>query len=458
MAEASSPGLTGLLLDTLQRGAADAATLCRVLGVSQPTLSRQLRAAGVAVVRTGQARSTRYLASRAIDGQRVLPLFRVTPAGQVQQWGELLPVYPNPHVLVRFTDGSADELFEGLPWWLQDMRPQGFLGRTWVQRRAVPLGLPADLTTWDDNHVLRALAAGEQDNIGNLLLGEAARTAWLARPDGEVVQMAARATRYPQLASLVLAGEPVGSSAAGEQPKFACTLRDGDAADAWQQPVLVKFSVAADTSSTQRWRDLLLAEHHALETLRAHGLPAAESNVLDTPEQRFLQLTRFDRLGAAGRCGLISLAALEAGVIGQAQHAWPELTRQLAANGYITAQAAEQAAQFYAFGRLIGNCDMHHGNIAFLHHGQLPLPLAPCYDMLPMALAPDRNGLMRDELPPLIVPSQPVPAVWRAMLPLARAYWRNVAADARFSAGFIAIAAAQSGWLDQIENQLSRLI
>ncbi|GAB7125617.1 type II toxin-antitoxin system HipA family toxin YjjJ [Silvimonas sp. JCM 19000] len=446
------------LLDVLQRGAHDAPSLCRLLGISQPTLSRQVRAAGAAVVRSGQARSTRYLASRAIDGQRVLPLFRVTPDGLLQQWGELLPVYPDPHVLVRFSDGNPDELFEGLPWWLQDMRPQGFLGRTWVQRRASPLGLPADLNTWDDNHVLRALAAGEQDNIGNLLLGEAARAAWLARPEGEVVQLAQRAERYSALAALVLAGEPVGSSAAGEQPKFACTLRDGTAADAWQQPVLVKFSVAAQTPSTERWRDLLLAEHLALQTLREHHLPAAESVVIDTAQQRFLQLTRFDRLGAAGRCGLISLAALEAGVIGAAQYAWPELTRQLAASGHITAQAAEQAAQFYAFGRLIGNSDMHHGNIAFLHHGTLPLQLAPCYDMLPMALAPDRNGLMRDALPPLIIPSQPAPAVWRAMLPLARAYWARVAADARCSAAFSAIAQAQTGWLDQVESQLARML
>ena len=453
---------TDALLTELQRGAQDAPALCRLLGISQPTLSRLITRAGDAVLRVGKARASRYLASRSINGQIALPLFRVTRQGQLEQWGTLRPVYPDSHLVVQFNDGRPDECFEGLPWWLQDMRPQGFLGRTWAYRRAAALGLPADLQTWNDNHVLTALAAGEQDSIGNLLVGEATRAAWLARPDPVLVNHAQRPARYTEMAAAVMAGEPVGSSAAGEQPKFACAVANGPAEQA-QQAVLVKFSVSADTPSTQRWRDLLLAEHLALLTLRRHGLPAAESIVLDVssaggPPQRFLELARFDRLGAHGRCGLVSLAALEAGLLGRAQWAWPELTQQLAEQKHITVASAELAARFYVFGRLIGNTDMHHGNIAFLHQGRRPLELAPCYDMLPMSLAPDRNGVMRDDLLPFIIPSQPDVALWQDTLPMAREYWAQLAVEPRVSADFRQLAARQAGWLDSFEQQLDRLL
>jgi general secretion pathway protein E len=44
------------------------------------------------------------------------------------------------------TDGVSTH-HEGLPWWLIDMRPQGFLGRAYAHRHASSLGLPADVTT-----------------------------------------------------------------------------------------------------------------------------------------------------------------------------------------------------------------------------------------------------------------------------------------------------------------------
>lgn len=42
------------------------------------------------------------------------------------------------------------------------------------------LGLPAALNEWNDTHALRALLAHGHDAIGNLLLGNAARDAFLA--------------------------------------------------------------------------------------------------------------------------------------------------------------------------------------------------------------------------------------------------------------------------------------
>jgi hypothetical protein len=33
---------------------------------------------------------------------------------------------------------------DGLPWWLFDMRPQGYLGRAYASRFSTELGLPAN--------------------------------------------------------------------------------------------------------------------------------------------------------------------------------------------------------------------------------------------------------------------------------------------------------------------------
>ena len=44
------------------------------------------------------------------------------------------------------------------------------------------------------------------------------------------------------------------------------------------------------------------------------------------------------------------------------------------------------------FGTLIGNSDMHSGNLSFVAERGRPYNLAPAYDMTPMALAPRTGG------------------------------------------------------------------
>ena len=190
---------------------------------------------------------------------------------------------------------------------------------------------------------------------------------------------------YPHLAAEALTAGHTWSSAGGEQPKF-CTWSD-------RGHVLVKFSVAEDNPIAARWRDLLLAEHLALQTLAAAGVATAASRVVDVGVQRFLELVRFDRVGAFGRRALLSLAALDGEFVGNQTAPWPVVTAELARQKVITAQAHAGATLLYAFGTLIGNTDIHAGNLSFVSDQGRPYGLSPAYDMLPMAFSPTAGGV-----------------------------------------------------------------
>lgn len=93
---------------------------------------------------------------------------------------------------------------------------------------------------------------------------------------------------------------------------------------------------------------------------------------------------------------------------------------------------------------------MHGGNLAFLHEGALPLSIAPAYDMLPMSLSPRASGDIPDaaQLNRILVPPYPGSQVWRAMLPLAQAYWRGVAESELVDQEFCAQALAMEERLE----------
>ena len=47
----------------------------------------------------------------------------------------------------------ADGLFPDWPWFLDDQRPQGFLGRAFARRGGAALGAPEDLRLWRDEDI-----------------------------------------------------------------------------------------------------------------------------------------------------------------------------------------------------------------------------------------------------------------------------------------------------------------
>src|SRR5690625_1733338 len=82
---------TERLLEALaSRGTATARELTETLGISQPTVSRLLRAAGDRVVAIGETRRRRYAATRDIRGLgRSWPLYRINAHGRPSLFGQL---------------------------------------------------------------------------------------------------------------------------------------------------------------------------------------------------------------------------------------------------------------------------------------------------------------------------------------------------------------------------------
>jgi hypothetical protein len=428
----------------LAAGPLPAAALRARLSVSRATLARALAAMPGEIVSWGAARSTQYALRDKVRGLPDMPVYRVGESGRITPLGQLTPVRPEGFVMEQ-TDGVAT-YHEGLPWWLSDMRPQGFLGRAYARQHAIHLGLPADVRQWSETHALRALLSNGGDAVGNLLLGDLARDRFVNAAAPTVV----RIEDYPRLADEALSVGETWSSAGGEQPKFCAYAASGH--------ILVKFTAPDSNPVTARWRDLLLAEHLALQTLLAGGVSAAQSRIVDVGAQRFLELERFDRVGTHGRHALLSLAALDGEFVGQATEPWPVVTAALLKQKVITAQAHAGAALLYAFGTLIGNTDMHAGNLSFISDMGRPYALSPAYDMLPMTFSPTASGVVRDSLQGT---AQLHPAVdgptWRTAHTLAVQYVSRLINDARLSEAFQPCIVALRRHLDDAAQKIDRL-
>lgn len=205
--------------------------------------------------------------------------------------------------------------------------------------------------------------------------------------------------------------------------------------------MLVKFCGALSTPVGRRWADLIVCEHLALQTVSEAGLPAAESTLVEAGGRLFLEVTRFDRVGARGRLGLISLGAVDDPLIGQRKD-WSQTARALVGLRRLSRQNADHIAWLQAFGTCIANSDMHFGNLSLLHDGGRSFGLAPAYDMLPMRYAPAADGAVntpewRTPAPPPFAVSQ-----WASARSAATQFWERVAADGRVSPDIRALAQA----------------
>jgi hypothetical protein len=415
-----------------KNGASDSASLQRGLGVGQATLSRAIKVLDDRVVRIGAGRSTRYAIRREV--QRIgasWPLFRVDAEGHPSLLGKLSALARDQYWLDTAI-GEHAQLSDGLPFFLQDLVPQGFIGRT-IPHRFPELGLPQRIVDWNDDQVLAYLSQRGEDCIGDLILGDESLARFLKPQDAgqAVVESKTRAREYSALADAAIAGEIAGSLAGGEHPKFTASVRQGRAL----RHVLVKFSPGGKDRVAQRWADLLVCEHLATRVLYRAGLTSAATELVKSGDRVFLEAERFDRTGARGRTGLISLAALANEHLGR-RDSWTTATANLAKLGVVARADAETVRRRATFGRLIANTDMHFGNLSFRLSFDGPLALAPVYDMLPMFYAPLSGGALPSaqfEPPP---PTGENLDIWNDILAIAAAYWREVAEHEWISAEF----------------------
>ncbi|MCE2678796.1 MAG: type II toxin-antitoxin system HipA family toxin YjjJ [Burkholderiaceae bacterium] len=403
------------------------------LGLSQPTVSRALSALVKQgrLLKVGAARSQQYLLPRHIEGVgSQIGIVRIDTQGRVSPFARMVAL-PGGRFWVNEADGLT-QIHDGLPWFLDDMRPQGFMGQTFVQNHP-ELSLPADLRHWNDDHALKAMVLAGDDLPGNLIVGEQALASYLSGVRQTAVVQQPEVD-YPRLAMLAMQGAQPGSSAGGEQPKFSALVNG--------QAMLVKFSPSGDAPGDERSRDLLVCEHLALQTLAAAGLPAAESQIVIAGGRVFLQSKRFDRTDK-GRIGMVSLLVYDAQYVGEMDN-WSATAQRMAARQLMTSQDAQQLQLLEAYGLLIANTDRHYGNISFLLQDD-DWRLSPTYDMLPMLYAPVKGELVeRDFASRKLQPTSHTLAVWPQAKQLAQQFWQSVAADTRVSDAFKALAQANA--------------
>jgi len=445
------------LLDTLRlRRVATARELGQALDASQPSISRWLAALGDQVVRIGRARSSRYAATRNVRGLGGRwPLYRIDSHGRPQDFARFTALYGDGCLIEPVTpvdwlrDDFRDGLFPGLPWFLDDLRPQGFLGRLFAQRHATELGLDPDMLRWSEDAVLAALLLRGDDAPGDFVLGDAALEQAL-RVHLDPLPADRRVERYDAIARATLTGERVGSSAAGEQPKFTACIVDADGS---LRHVIVKFSDPVEGNPVaRRWADLLVSEYLANQLLAGQGHATTRNELVWSRGRCCLESTRFDRIGAHGRRGFVSLAAWSDAHDG-VRDSWPQAADRMCEQGWLDPSSVEQIRRRWWFGRMIGNTDMHFGNLGFLLDDHLPLALAPGYDMLPMLYRPAANGgiAARDFQPPV-----PLPAAlphWRQAATWADTFWQQVSMHPDISPDFQRIARDNRIRLDALRQR-----
>ena len=431
-----------------KRGVLSAVELAQSLGVSRPTVTRAISSISrQRLLRIGGGRTTRYALRRQVrEHGAEWPLYNVLPDGEIQIVGRLFSLAPQEWYLQQdlpwdslrgheFTDG----LYPGLPWFLHDLRPQGFLGRAFSRRHARELGAPQDPRIWTDDDIHSALVRFGTDLPGSFVIGDNMLAAVQIRMQtpADLISFESRSSKYPALADDMINEGPAGSSAAGEQPKFTAYSNDSNGN---ARHVIVKFSGRTNRPEDRRWTDLLIAEDVANKALSSIGVLCAETSILQADGRTFLESVRFDREGHHGRRGLTSLYALDSAFFGAMDTPWTEAAVRLRDDNWITSEDAEHLQTTCWFGRLIGNTDMHYGNVSLFISPDRLLSLAPTYDMVPMQYRPNQEG----QLPNKILNPQPPPPearpVWARAAEAARQYWQTLADAPLLSYDFAHIA------------------
>jgi hypothetical protein len=432
-------------------GAVSPQALCQLFKISQPTLSRILSSIKNNLLVIGKARETKYAIQRKIpDTITPIPIYEILEDGSSRQFGILYAIKPNGFYFEAKTQDATSGVYKDLPYFLNDIRPTGFLGRL-IPLQNEDLYLPKDISLWTAEHCLKYLSQRAWNTIGNLVLGDLSFQLYLEKSHSvkNGIEIKNRKKYYSLYANDILAAGDPGSYTGGEQPKFTTILLPEN------QHVLVKFSPPVDTKIGKRIADILICEHIALQILKKNACDAADSDILIHDSRVFLEVKRFDRIGKWGRRGLISFGTLDAEFSGT-MSTWSKTAVDLVNHKIISADLLEKIRFREMFGELIANSDMHLYNLSFFTKGNIIIDLAPVYDMGPMLFMPRNNQIIkRDFTPPLPLPEHA--KTWIAALSAAEKFWQAVLADKRISLAFKDIAMSCKNKITEL-NDLTRLL
>jgi hypothetical protein len=424
------------LLAFLATGVYSVAEIQRRFSWSQPTISRVISRCKSRILVVGSARATRYTRLRDVRGLGGrFPVFKVDDRGDVDQIGDLCAVAHDRFIWLPTHTAAED--YPSLPWFISDLRPDGFVGRAFVRLLHEDLNLPPRVRDWNEDHVLVALARRGEDCMGNLIVGQESLERYfrMTRRTASPIPEGEEADLYARMAQAAMDGNPAGSSAGGEQPKFTAMVQHNDGI----KHVLVKFSPSVDTVEGRRWADLLLCEHHALNIVQESGIRATQTRIIEGDGRVFLEARRFDRTAVFGRLPIISLRAVALEFFGCDN--WIDAAEQLHEDRRISAEDAASLRWLSVFGHLIANTDQHMGNVSLIMTtGRRRFDLAPAYDVLPMHYRPG-DGRVPDGLfnPPSATPG--AARAWGSALAAACTFWERVSRDERISHPFREICA-----------------
>ena len=405
------------LFRLLAGGPRPAAELATALGISQPTLSRTIRALAPRITsfRVTGRRTPLYGLLRPLPlglnpRQRI---HRYLDQGQIRSFAEV-EFLAGGGALER--TNSRTTLYAGLPPYMAFAAPSGFLGRQLAQDVALTQQLfPASLRDWGDEHRVAYLFTQGLNLPGNLVFGDLALQREMELRAATPVPAADKLAHYIEMASALKAAV-YGSSAGGEQPKFLSLTQDSG-------HVIVKFARRGS-----RMAELLPLEHLALRALAESGVPACATQLLAAGDYVFLEVVRFDRVGLTGRIGMLSAGSVADEFFGQ-RDTWSDFAARCAQARYLSRDDVRHIDTIAAFSELIGNTDRHFENIALLidEDGEYQ-GLAPAYDILPMRYAPIGGGLDPDFTPiePRIGSIGTRPEVWELAWRAAERFWLSV--------------------------------
>ncbi len=415
--------------------------LRQLLGdISPATLSRLAKQVGTKVISFGQARASTYARPRELRGiGHQLPVYRIDVNGDAYLTGTLWSLHGGYWWV---GEGWAARHYPSIPWFIYDQKPDGFVGRAFSRRFAVELGLSERLTSWQEEDILIALARRGEDTVGDLIVGEESLSRYMTA--SRLHPALSAPDDYPELANKVMAGDTVGSSAGGEQPKFTALTEIGGA----PARVLVKFSPLLSTPYGQRWSDLLVCEHIALTIVRDMGITSAHSAIHQIGNRTFLEAVRFDRTGLFGRTPLNSLTVVDAEFIGVGSN-WTAAAHKLLSVKMLPPDDAANISKLDLFGSLIANTDRHHGNISLIpvNEERTKFKLAPIYDMLPMFYRPkEGEELSSGTYQP------PATGDFGDMYEHVMRFWRDTCEDVRISEPFRKLCSGNHAVLQQMAS------